>query len=200
MNTVYWIGHTLFRSAAKAFFSYKVENEEKLLQDGGVLLVANHESFLDPPLIGVAFRDSIYYLARKTLFRGPAAWVYPRWNAIPVDQENPDMTSLKKIIKLLKQGERVLLFPEGERSLTGELGEGQAGVGLIAAKAKVPIQPLRIKGAYKALPRGSGRLKRTPISISVGDPIDFSKEDLQVKGRDAYQKISDRIMAEIGKL
>jgi len=200
MNTIYWVGHTLFRTFAKGFLSYRVVNEEKLIQKGGVLVVANHESFLDPPLIGVAFRDAIYYLARKTLFRGPTSWLYPRWNAIPVDQDNPDMTSLKKIIKLLKNGERVLLFPEGERTLTGELGKGEAGVGLIASKAKVPILPLRIKGAYEALPRGSGKLRRLPVTIVVGDPIDFSKEELNVKGREAYQGISDRIMKEIDKL
>lgn len=200
MNTTYWVGYTLFKAAAKAFLSYRVDNKEKLIQEGGALIVANHESFVDPPLIGVAFDDAIYYLARKTLFRGPTTWLYPRWNAIPVDQENPDMTSLKKIIKLLKSGERVLLFPEGERTLTGELGPGQPGVGLIAARAGVPVQPVRIKGAYEALPRGSGRLKRHPVSVTVGDPIDFSEAELKGKGREAYQKISDKIMSEIGKL
>lgn len=200
MNTVYWIGHSLFRAAAKALLSYRVIGRDKMIEEGGVLIVANHESFLDPPLIGVAYDDAIYYLARKTLFRGPTTWLYPRWNAIPVDQENPDMTSLKKIIKLLKAGEKVLLFPEGERTLTGKLGRGQAGVGLIAARAGVPIQPVRIKGAYEALPRGSGRLRRLPVNVVIGDPIDFTPGQLKVKGREEYQKISDRIMEEIGKL
>lgn len=200
MKTTYWVGHTIFRAAAKAFFRYQVVGREKLIQDGPVLIASNHESFLDPPLVGVAYNESVYYLARKTLFKGPTKWLYPRWNAIPVDQDAPDMTSLKKIIKILKSGEQVVVFPEGARTLTGELQPGEAGVGLIAAKSQALIQPVRIFGAYEALPRGSGRLRFHPITIVIGDPIELTPEECQAKGREAYQAISDRIMAEIAKI
>ena len=200
MKTTYWIGHTIFRAAAKAFFRYQVVGRERLVQDGPVLIASNHESFLDPPLVGIAWDDAVYYLARKTLFRGLTKWLYPRWNAIPVDQEAPDMSSLKKIIKILKGGDRVVVFPEGARTLTGELQEGEAGVGLIAAKSQAMIQPVRIYGAYEALPRGSGRLRFHPITIIVGDPITLTDEEKKAKGREAYQAIADRIMVEIGKL
>lgn len=66
-------------------------------------MASNHESFLDPPLVGVMFNKEVFTLARKTLFRGFGAWLYPRMNAIPIDQDRPDMTSLKKIIRLLRQ-------------------------------------------------------------------------------------------------
>ena len=162
MKTTYWIGYTIFRAAAKAFFRYQVVGSEKLVQDGPVLIASNHESFLDPPLVGIAYNKSVYYLARKTLFKGPTKWLYPRWNAIPVDQEAPDMSSLKKIIKMLKNGNQVVVFPEGARTLTGRLQPGEAGVGLIAAKSRAVIQPVRIFGAYEALPRGSGAVEVSP--------------------------------------
>jgi 1-acyl-sn-glycerol-3-phosphate acyltransferase len=200
MKTTYWIGHTIFRAAAKAFFRYQVVGRDKLIQEGPLLIAANHESFLDPPLVGVAWDDSVYYLARKTLFKGPTKWLYPRWNAIPVDQEAPDMRSLKKIIKILRSGEQVVVFPEGARTLDGKLQPGEAGVGLIAAKSNATIQPIRIFGAYKALPRGSGRLRFHPITIVVGDPITLTPEERKTKGREAYQAISDRIMAAIAKI
>ncbi|MFT6178008.1 MAG: 1-acyl-sn-glycerol-3-phosphate acyltransferase [Akkermansiaceae bacterium] len=200
MKTTYWIGHTIFRAAAKAFFRYQVVGRDKLIQEGPLLIAANHESFLDPPLVGVAWDDSVYYLARKTLFKGPTKWLYPRWNAIPVDQEAPDMSSLKKIIKILRSGEQVVVFPEGARTLDGKLQPGEAGVGLIAAKSNATIQPIRIFGAYKALPRGSGRLRFHPITIVVGDPITLTPEERKTKGREAYQAISDRIMAAIAKI
>ena len=200
MKTTYWIGHTIFRAAAKAFFRYQVVGREKLSQDGPVLIAANHESFLDPPLVGVAYDDSVYYLARKTLFKGPTKWLYPRWNAIPVDQDAPDMSSLKKIIKILRSGEQVVVFPEGSRTLTGKLQSGEAGVGLIAAKSNAVIQPVRIFGAFKALPYGSGRLRFYPITIVVGDPIRLTPEERKAKGREAHQAISDRIMGEIAKI
>ncbi|MDA7868354.1 1-acyl-sn-glycerol-3-phosphate acyltransferase [Akkermansiaceae bacterium] len=200
MKTTYWVGHTIFRAAAKAFFRYQVVGRDKLVTDGPVLIASNHESFLDPPLVGIAYDDSVYYLARKTLFKGPTKWLYPRWNAIPVDQEAPDMSSLKKIIKILKDGEQVVVFPEGARTLTGKLQPGEAGVGLIAAKSRAVIQPVRIFGAYEALPRGSGRLRFHPVTIVVGDPMTLTPEEMKAKGREAYQAISDRIMAEIAKI
>jgi len=200
MKTVYWLGHSLFRCVAEAFFKYRVIGKEKLEDEGGVLVASNHESYLDPPLVGIAYNSAVYYLARKTLFRGLGAWLYPRWNAVPVDQDRPDMSSLKKIIKILRGGERVVVFPEGARTEDGELQPGEAGVGLIVAKSKVRVQPVRIFGAREALPRGSGRLKVHPITIVVGDIMEFSPEELSVKGRDGYQKISDKIMEEIAAL
>ncbi len=200
MKTTYWIGHTIFRAAAKAFFRYQVVGREKLVQSGSVLIASNHESFLDPPLVGIAYDDDVYYLARKTLFRGPTSWLYPRWNAIPVDQEAPDMSSLKRIVKILRSGQRVVVFPEGARTLDGELQPGEAGVGLIAAKSHATIQPVRIFGAREALPRGSGRLKFHPITIVVGDPIELTPAEQKAKGREAYQAISDRIMGVIAEI
>ena len=110
------------------------------------------------------------------------------------------MSSLKKIIKILKSGEQVVVFPEGSRTLDGDLQRGEAGVGLIAAKSRAIIQPVRIFGAFEALPRGSGRLRFHPVTIVVGDPITLTPEEKKAKGRDAYQEISDRIMAEIAKI
>ena len=107
---------------------------------------------------------------------------------------------LKKIIKILKSGEQVVVFPEGSRTLDGDLQRGEAGVGLIAAKSRAIIQPVRIFGAFEALPRGSGRLRFHPVTIVVGDPITLTPEEKKAKGRDAYQTISDRIMAEIAKI
>lgn len=200
MRTIYWLGIKIFRSATTAFFGYRVIGKEKLVQDGGVLVASNHESFLDPPLLGIAYDSEINYLARKTLFKGFFKWLYTQWNAVPVDQERPDMSSLKRIIKILRSGERVAIFPEGARTLDGELQPAQAGTGLIVAKSKATVQPIRIFGARDCLPRGSGRLRFKRITLVVGDPIKFTPEELSAKGRDGYQHIADRIMSEIAQL
>lgn len=202
MKTVYWIGYIFFRSAGKAFFNRRVINEHKLVtSDEGVLMCANHESFLDPPLIGIVHPHNVTYLARKTLFKGFFKWLYTKWDAIPIDQDNPDMTGLKNIIKALKNGKKVVMFPEGERTLTGELNPGLPGVGLIVSKAQAVVQPMRIFGAYEALPRGSNKMHCSQIDVVIGDPIRFSKEEFkQFKGKDGYQKLSDLIMERIGQL
>ena len=201
MRWTYWFGWLLFGSAAKSLFQIRFRGEERLLREGPVLVISNHESFLDPPLVGILWDDEMHFLARKTLFRPGLKWLYHRWNAIPVDQDNPDMTSLKTIIRLLKSGQRVLVFPEGARTLDGSLGGAQPGVGLIAAKANVPIQPVRIRGAREALPRGSSRLRFSRIELHVGEPIYLSEDDLKATKKDGgYKALADRLMNAIAEL
>ena len=111
------------------------------------------------------------------------------------------MTSLKTIVKLLNSGKRVLVFPEGERSFTGDFGAAQPGVGLIAVKTSAVIQPIRIRGAREALPRGSSRMRFTQISLHIGPPIRLTPEEMATaKGKHGYQHIADRIMDAIREL
>lgn len=201
MKTIYWIGYTFFKSAGKAFYNRRLVNEEKLVHEGGVMMAANHESFLDPPLIGISHPENVTYLARKTLFKGIAKWLYTKWDAIPIDQENPDMTGLKKIIKALKNGKKVVMFPEGERTWDGNLNPALPGVGLIVAKSQATVQPMRIFGAREALPRGSGKMNMAQIAVVVGDPLYFDKETLkQYRGKEGYQAIADKIMSAIAEI
>jgi 1-acyl-sn-glycerol-3-phosphate acyltransferase len=141
------------------------------------------------------------FLARKTLFVGFFKWLYPQWNAIPVDQDRPDMSSLKTIIRKLKEGHRVLVFPEGARTLDGEIGEAAPGIGLIAAKSGAVIQPVRISGARDALPRGSARISFARITVHVGPPIRLTPDEQKaVNGKDDYEKITEKIMSAISAL
>lgn len=201
MRWIYWTGWLIFRSAFRSLFGLRVRGREHLIEDGPVLVVANHQSFLDPPLIGTLYGSEMHFLARKTLFKGFFKWLYGQWNSIPVDQEKPDMSSLKTIIRRLKDGNRVLVFPEGARTEDGSLGKAQPGVGLIAVKAGVPIQPMRIRGARRALPRGSARIRLERIEVHVGEPIVFSDEQLrEFAGKDGYAKMADRLMEAIAAL
>lgn len=201
MSWIYWCGWMLFGSLFRSLFGMKVTGREHLITEGPVLIVSNHQSFIDPPLIGNLYRHAIWYLARKTLFTGFAGWLYPRWQAIPVDQDRPDMASLKTVIKLLKEGDPVLIFPEGERTGSGDLGEAAPGVGLVAAKAGAPIQPVRIRGAYEALPRGSARVKFTRISVTIGPAIRLTPEEIkQASGKEGYDQLAKRLMAAIAAL
>jgi 1-acyl-sn-glycerol-3-phosphate acyltransferase len=95
----------------------------------------------------------------------------------------------------------VLVFPEGSRSIDGSLGDAAPGIGLIAAKSGVPIQPVRIRGAREALPRGSGRIRFSRITVTVGPPIVLTPEEREsAKGKADYDRIAKRIMAAIEAL
>lgn len=199
MRWIYWLGWMSFGAAYRSLFGLKIVGQENLITSGAVLIAANHQSFLDPPLIGNLYQDEMHFFARKTLFRGMGAWLYPRWNAIPVDQERPGMESLKTVIKLLEKKERVLVFPEGSRTEDGDVKDGQPGIGLIVAKSlHAPVQPIRISGAYDALPMGKSRVRFSRITVTVGKPIHFTAAEC--KGKDAYEKITARIMDEIRAL
>ena len=200
MNWIYWFGWMSFGAAYRALFGMRVIGAENLLTEGPVLVASNHQSYLDPPLIGNLYHDEMVYLARKTLFTPFTRWLYSKWQAIPVDQDKPDMASLKTIIRKLKEGRRVLVFPEGSRSIDGSLGEAEPGIGLIAVKSGVPIQPVRICGARDALPRGSARIRFARITVHVGKPIYLSPEELKAKSKDDYERVAKRIMAAIAAL
>lgn len=201
MRWIYWLGWMSFGAAYRTLFGLRIIGDENLIKSGPVLVASNHQSFLDPPLIGNLYKTEMVFFARKTLFKGIGTWLYPQWNAIPIDQDKPDMSSMKTVIRKLREGWRVLVFPEGARTLDGEIGEAAAGVGMIAAKAGVPIQPVRIYGADKALPRGSGKIRLARITVKVGKPIILSPEELKsYSGKGGYGKLTDRIMDAIKAL
>lgn len=201
MRWIYWLGWMSFGAAYRTLFGLRVIGNENLIKAGPVLIASNHQSFLDPPLIGNLYKTEMVYFARKTLFKGFGKWLYPQWNAIPIDQEKPDTSSMKAAIRKLKEGWRVLVFPEGQRTLNGEINEAAPGIGMIAAKAGVPIQPVRIFGADKALPRGSGKISLARITVKVGPPILLTPEEFKAySNKEGYLALTERIMAAIKAL
>ena len=201
MNFYYWLGYNLSRWIAQVLFRFRILHRERMIQTGPVILAMNHQSYLDPPLAGNACDRSIYFLAKRTLldvaiFR----WLLPKLNVIPVDQEGMDRSALKAVIRVLKANQGVLIFPEGSRTLDGDLQPGLPGVGLIIAKTLAPVVPMRIFGAHEALPRGQGRLRLARITVVVGHPIYFTEKDFADGGKESYPRASDRIMKAIAAL
>ncbi len=201
MNPYYWTVYTLTKLVSRLFFRFRVLHQERLIQEGPVLLAMNHQSYFDPPFAGSACNRDIYYLARKSLLKGKFfGWLLPKLNVIPVDQEGGDRSALKALIRILRSGNCALVFPEGSRTVDGNLQPALPGVGFVIAKTLAPVVPMRIFGAHEALPRGGGKLHFHPITIVIGEPIRFSEADLQPAGKDLYQRLSDRVMNAIAAL
>jgi len=172
-----------------------------MIQTGPVTLAMNHQSYLDPPLAGIACDRAIYFLARRTLMDLPLfRWLLPKLNVIPVNQEGIDRSALKALIRVLKSGNAALVFPEGARTLDGNLQPAQPGVGLVIAKTLAPVVPMRIFGAHQALPRGGGGLHFVPITIVVGEPIFFTPVERESPATNRYEQISQRVMDAIAAL
>ena len=201
MGVHYQCFYRLAEFLARTCFDFRVVHRERLIEEGGAILAMNHESYLDPPLAGIACRREIHYLARKTLLDWPILGpILPKLNVVPVDQDRADMSALKTVIKLVRAGHSTVIFPEGSRTLDGDFLPALPGLGLVIAKTRAPVVPMRIFGARAAFPRGGTPRLVSPITLVVGEPIFFSKADLTGGGRDLYQRLSERVMRRISDL
>lgn len=199
MTFWYLLGYSLSKAIAKTFFSYRVVGAENMIEDGPTIIAANHCSFFDPPLAGIASRRAIHFLARKSLLDWPVMGrLMPDWNVIPVDPKNAERSALMGIIRVIRAGGAALVFPEGTRSRDGQPQAARPGVGMIVAKTGAPVVPVRIFGSFEAFPRDRKTPRRVSITVAVGRPLFFPPEDLS--GRNAYQKTSDRIMDAVAGL
>jgi 1-acyl-sn-glycerol-3-phosphate acyltransferase len=173
----YWVS-----SAAMTLgFSLRTEGRGNVPAHGPALVIANHQSFLDPLLVGLASRRHLCYLARKTLFRHALlAWLMRSLNAVPIDQEGVAKEGLRTILEQLQSGQAVVVFPEGQRSGDGALQPLRPGIQLLIRRTQAPIVPVGIAGAFNAWPRSRPLPLPAPlflpagprtIAVSVGRPL-----------------------------
>ncbi|GAT34997.1 1-acyl-sn-glycerol-3-phosphate acyltransferase [Terrimicrobium sacchariphilum] len=201
MTLVYCIFYNLAKILAKTLFRMRVVHPERMIETGPLILAVNHSSYFDPPLAGICSRRAVYYLARKSLLKWPFFGpLFPDMNVIPVERDGNDMSALREVIKKVKEGNGIVLFPEGTRSKDGNLQKAKAGIGLVIAKTQAPVVPMRIFGAYEAFPKGTKRMRFTKITVVIGEPIYFTKDELSDNSRETYQRLSDRVMEGISKL
>lgn len=181
------------------FHKIKIEGRENVPQ-GGCLIVSNHVSFMDPTTVGWAVAREIYYLGRKTLFKPPFwSWFLPICNVLPIERDAHDISGLRRIIKMLKDGHAVLLFPEGTRSPDGTIQKAEPGAGLVALKAGVPILPCRVFGTYESLSRHTKRLRLHPIRVVIGKPYTPVVPE-GVRDKDMYGPVAQEMMDKISEL
>jgi 1-acyl-sn-glycerol-3-phosphate acyltransferase len=175
----------------------RIEGRENV-PDDACLIVGNHASFLDPTTIGWAVAKEIYFLGRKDLFKPPILnWLLPICNVLPIDRDGNDISGLRGIIKMLKAGQSVLVFPEGTRTENGEFQPAEPGAGLLAVKAGVRVLPTRVFGSYDAWPKGGKGYHLAPLRVVVGRPY---WPTIPPGGKPDYQAIADEMMAKIAEL
>jgi 1-acyl-sn-glycerol-3-phosphate acyltransferase len=202
MEPVYGLCHYMLGVAHSIFFRGEIAGLENLPASGAFLVAANHASHLDPPFIGAHIQRQMAFFARKTLWKPglPARWL-DHVGAIPVDRDGgSDLKAIKRVFATLAEGKSLVLFPEGTRSLDGELQPAKAGVGMIACKTGVPVVPVRIFNSHLAFGRGGGVALGTPVHIVYGAPIPAAIYDVPADGKERYQRASERIMARIAAL
>jgi 1-acyl-sn-glycerol-3-phosphate acyltransferase len=184
----------------RAWFGLRVRGAEHVPASGPALIVSNHQSILDPPVIGGAARRQIYFLAKAELFRIPVfGWLIRRLHARPVRREGSDTRALRTAAQLLEEGKALLIFPEGTRSLDGRLGEGKAGVGMLAVTSGAPVVPAYVSGTLEALPKGAAWPRRRQVSVSFGPALHF-KAPMGSDRKERYRDAAAEMMRGIAEL
>lgn len=170
----YWFCWSACLVVLTVFYRLRRYHTDRIPKSGAVLLASNHQSHFDPPAVGLCNTTRpTHFLARAGLFSNRLfGWLITAVNSIPISEEESDIGAIRAILGRLEQGCPVLIFPEGSRSPDGEIHEFKRGIALLLKRAKCPVVPIAIEGAYDAFPRHrrfprlSGR-----ISVMVGEPI-----------------------------
>jgi len=155
-----------------AWFNLRALHRERVPREGPVLLVANHQSYLDPPLCGAGLPRELDYIARDSLFRNRwFGWFIRSLNAFPLQRGRADIGAIRTILQRLAAGRAVMLFPEGTRTSDGRIAPTQSGIELIARKSGATTVPVVIDGAFDAWPRTQLLPGLDRIIVLYGEPI-----------------------------
>lgn len=192
------------------FYRYRSWGRHRIPETGPLLLVSNHQSLLDPILVGLACHHRQFYaLARSSLFRHRFfAWLIGMLNAIPVERGSSDTAAMRKCIDMLQQGQALLIFPEGTRTRTGRTEAFSAGTMLVIKRAKPMVLPVAIEGAHdawpreKKLPRLTGRIgvmygqpipAQQLLAMGSGEALSYLQDQVETMRQDLAERLHDKI-------
>ena len=155
-------------------YRFRAWGVTRIPDTGPLLIVSNHQSYLDPIIVGLAtHKRQFRALARSTLFKNPLfSGLIRLLNAIPVEQGTSDTKAMRGCVQALKDGHALLIFPEGARTLSGVTGPFETGTWLLIKRTKPTVLPVALDGAFRAWPRGKA-LPRLfgRIGVKIGEPM-----------------------------
>ncbi len=191
---IYFYARFLGTLLCKFFFHFEVKGTENLSDVGDACIVApNHQSYLDPIILGLSLPRRLTYFAKADIFNIPVlSFLIRNLGAIPIDRDLMSSMTLRHGVKVLKQGNWLVIFPEGTRSRTAQLLEAKQGIGFLHYKSKAPILPVFIDGPGRALPVDSKMIRPVKIKVFIGKKIVSSGKD--------YPSIAREIMDALSKL
>lgn len=182
-----WFGFQMpARVLFAVWFRFRCRGLERLPKTGGALLLGNHSSFLDPLMVGVALNRPISFLARDTLFRIPViGWILRHTYVMPLNRDGGTAAGIREPLRRMEQGFLVGMFPEGTRSIDGKLGPLKPGFAALLRRAALPVYPVGIAGANKALGRHHLFVRPHRICVVYGEPLSAETlSQLSVRGRE----------------
>ncbi|MGD1904837.1 MAG: lysophospholipid acyltransferase family protein [Leptolyngbyaceae cyanobacterium] len=156
----------------RGYFRGRVHGVEHIPRQGPLLVVANHASDFDPPIVSCCMRRPVSYMAKEELFRVPVLSTAIRlYGAYPVKRGSADRSAIRSALQQLDQGWAVGVFLQGTRTVDGRISNPKLGAALIAAKAQVPLLPVSLWGSHRIFPKGRKLPRAVPLTVRIGEPI-----------------------------
>lgn len=173
-------------------FRIKTVGKQNILNDGGAILAVNHKSNWDPVAVALTCPRKLSFMAKSELFKNKAfGFLIKELGAFPVHRGKGDLGAIKTSLTILKQGNVMMMFPEGKRVAENERAEPKPGVAMIATHAKVPVVPVFIQGKYRWMHK---------ITVTYGEPIYFDEYYDEKLSVEKLQELSGAIMDKIYSL
>jgi 1-acyl-sn-glycerol-3-phosphate acyltransferase len=199
-NVVYGILWLLVSALGRLLFRYRAEGAGHIPRRSGVLIAANHASYVDIPFTGIGARRRMWFLGRQDLFVPVFRPVLQWLGWIPIRQDRLDREGFSKAIRLIQEGQVVVIYPEGTRTPDGQLKRGKPGMGVIVAETGCKVVPAHLSGTREVLPPGARWISLHPVRVTFGAPIDFSEASRRLAGKELYQHVSRTVMARIAEV
>lgn len=194
----YLLAQLVIRASAHLLLGYRVSGTENIPRRGGFLLASSHKSYLDPLVVGAGLPRELRYFSKRELFANPLfGWLIRSYGAVPVERTGADRRALALALKILSDGEGLIVFPEGTRIRRPGVGEAKPGIGMLAVRSGVPVIPCWAGATWD--PRRS-LLRRVPVDVRFGPPLSFAAPSESTQARRAYEDAALEIMAAIARL
>lgn len=194
---VYEVCCFFLRCFFRPLFRSRIEGLEHLPANGPAIVVANHVSYLDPPILGAFLPRQIRFMAKEELFKIPILSTILHWCGVfPVRRGRADRRAIRKAFASLAAGEIVGLFPEGRRVGPGEEADGELGAALLALKSGAPVIPVAILGTQPWWERGWF----ARAVVRLGPPVELAAPEAGTRERELLLENTRRIMAAIHAL